>query len=51
MGDRLAGHDTRVLVEQLGAVDMQRLGKRIRQLDTDEMWTVDEALSTVLCFY
>ncbi len=37
-----------MLVEQLGAVDEQRLGKRIRQLDPDEMWAVDEALMTVL---
>lgn len=45
---RIASSDTRVLVEQLGAVDVQRLGKRIRQLDADEMWAVDEALTTVL---
>ena len=48
---RVAGDDTRVLVEQLGAVDVQRLGKRIRQLDTDEMWAVNEALTTVLGLY
>ena len=47
----IAGHDARVLVEQLGAVDVQRLGKRIRQLDADEMWAVDEALTTVLGLY
>lgn len=47
----IAGHDTRVLVEQLGAVDVRRLGKRIRQLDADEMWAVDEALTTVLGLY
>jgi mRNA interferase MazF len=45
---RVAGDDTRVLVEQLGAVDAQRLGKRIRQLDANELWAVDEALATVL---
>jgi mRNA interferase MazF len=48
---RVAGDDTRVLVEQLGAVDVQRLGKRIRQLDTDEMWAVNDALTTVLGLY
>jgi mRNA-degrading endonuclease toxin of MazEF toxin-antitoxin module len=37
-----------VLVEQLGAVDAQRLGRRVGQLDADEMWAVDEALVTVL---
>jgi mRNA interferase MazF len=44
----VAGEDTRVLVEQLGAVDVQRLGKRVRQLDAHEMWSIDEALTTVL---
>jgi mRNA interferase MazF len=39
---------TRVLVEQIGAVDVQRLGRRAGQLSPDEMWSVDEALSTVL---
>jgi mRNA interferase MazF len=47
----VAGDETRVLVEQLGAVDAQRLGKRIRQLDAHEMWAVDEALTTVLGLY
>ena len=44
----VAGDDTRVLVEQLGAVDVQRLGKRVGLLDADEMWAVDEALVIVL---
>ena len=48
---RVAGDDTRVLVEQLGAVDAQRLGKRICQLDAQEMWAIDEALTTVLGLY
>lgn len=39
---------TRVLVEQIGAVDVQRLGRRTARLSPDEMWSVDEALSTVL---
>lgn len=39
---------TRVLVEQVGAVDAQRLGRRVGQLAADEMWAVDEALVTVL---
>jgi len=37
-----------VLVEQLGAVDVQRLGKRVGRLDTEDMWAIDEALMTVL---
>lgn len=42
------GDITRVLVEQVGAVDAQRLGKRIGHLTAAEMWTVDDALATVL---
>jgi mRNA interferase MazF len=44
----IAGDTTRVLVEQVGAVDAQRLGRRVGQLAADEMWAVDEALVTVL---
>jgi len=44
----VAGNVTRVLVEQLGAVDVQRLGRRVGRLTTDEMWAVDEALVVVL---
>jgi len=44
----IAGGTTRILVEQLGAVDAQRLGRSIGQLAADEMWAVDEALVTVL---
>ena len=47
-GVSIAGDTTRVLVEQLGAVDAQRLGRRVAQLTADEMWAVDEALVTVL---
>ena len=44
----VAGEATRVLVEQLGAVDAQRLGRRAGRLTNDEMWAVDDALLTVL---
>ncbi len=44
----VAGEVTRVLVEQLGAVDAQRLGRCVGRLTTEEVWGVDEALSTVL---
>jgi mRNA-degrading endonuclease toxin of MazEF toxin-antitoxin module len=37
-----------VLVEQLGAVDAQRLGARVAHLTAEEMWAVDDALATVL---
>jgi len=43
-----AGAATRVLVEQLGAVDVQRLGKRVGRLAVEESWAVDDALATVL---
>jgi mRNA interferase MazF len=43
----ITGASTRVLVEQLGAVDVQRLGKRVGQLTAQEMWSVDDALITV----
>ena len=44
----VAGDRTRVLVEQLGAVDAQRLGRRVGRLTVEEMWAVDEALVVVL---
>ena len=44
----VAGELTRVLVEQLGAVDVQRLGRRIGRLTAEEMWAVDDALAVVL---
>ncbi len=44
----IAGETTRVLVEQLGAVDAQRLGRRVGRLVAAEMWGVDDALTTVL---
>ena len=42
------GETTRVLVEQLGAVDAQRLGDLAGHLSREELWGIDEALSTVL---
>ena len=44
----VAGTSTRVLVEQLGAVDVQCLGRREGLLAAEEMWAVDEALLAVL---
>ncbi|HSM66618.1 MAG TPA: type II toxin-antitoxin system PemK/MazF family toxin, partial [Ilumatobacteraceae bacterium] len=44
----IAGDATRVLVEHVGAVDGQRLGRRVGHLAANEMWAVDEALVTVL---
>lgn len=44
----VAGATTRVLVEQLGAVDTDRLGELVGHLTPEEAWGVDEALKTVL---
>ena len=44
----VAGGSARVLVEQLGAVDVQRLGRRVGRLTAEEMWSVDDALAVIL---
>jgi mRNA interferase MazF len=44
----VAGEDTKVLVEQLGAVDVRSLGDLVGRLTPDEAWGVDEALKLVL---
>lgn len=42
------GEMTRVLVEQVGAVDVNRLGTPAGGATTEEMWGIDESLMTVL---
>jgi mRNA interferase MazF len=42
------GRTTRVLVEQVGAVDVTRLGQLSGHLAPEEMWGIDEALLIVL---
>ena len=44
----IGGEKTRVLVEQLGAVDTRRLGDVIGHVTPEEQWGIDEALATVL---
>jgi len=44
----IVGNTTRVLVEQIGAVDARRLGERAGHLTHEEMWGIDEALAAVL---
>ena len=39
---------TKVLVEQLGAVDATRLGDLVGHVSPEEMWGIDESLLTVL---
>ena len=42
------GTSTRVLVEQIGAVDVHRLGDLAGHLTPEEQWGIDAALLTVL---
>ena len=44
----IAGEATRVLVEQLRAVDVNRLSEQVGHLAVDEQRAVDEALEVVL---
>lgn len=43
----VGGDTTRVLVEQVGAVDVQRLGVLSGRLTREELWGIDDALMTV----
>ena len=42
------GAATRVLVEQVGAVDANRLGNLAGRVSPEELWGIDTALLTVL---
>ncbi len=42
------GSRTRVLVEQVGAVDVNRLGDLMGHVTPEELWGIDSALLTVL---
>lgn len=44
----VAGETIVVLVEQLGAVDVGRLGDLVGHLGPEELWGIDDALATVL---
>ncbi len=44
----VGGEPTRVLVEQVGAVDGRRLGDLVDRLTPEEQWGIDAALMTVL---
>lgn len=44
----IAGETSRILVEQLGAVDAQRLGELAGHLTHEEIWGIDEALVAIL---
>ncbi len=42
------GQPTRVLVEQVGAIDVNRLGDPVGRVTIDQQWQIDAALLTVL---
>jgi mRNA interferase MazF len=42
------GIGTRVLVEQVGALDTTRLGNLIGRVTAEEQWGIDRSLATVL---
>ena len=42
------GERTRVLVEQVGAVDASRLSDPVGHASAEEMWGIDDGLMTVL---
>jgi mRNA interferase MazF len=44
----VGGTSTRVMTDQLGAVDAERLGGSAGRLDASELHAVDQALATVL---
>ncbi len=44
----IEGETTKVLVEQVGAVDVNRLGDHVGLVSPEEMWGIDESLVTVL---
>lgn len=43
----IEGQASRVLVEQVGAVDVNRLGDHVGSASPEEMWGIDESLMTV----
>lgn len=43
----ILGDPTRVLVEQVGAVDAGRLGDLVGRVSPEEQWGIDEGLATV----
>lgn len=47
-GVEIGDEPTRVLVEQVGAVDTTRLGKLVGHVSPAEQWEIDDALRLVL---
>ena len=44
----LRGEQTRVLIDQLTAIDVGRLGRKTGHLPAEELWAVEDALRLVL---
>ncbi len=44
----LLGENTRILVEQVGAVDAGRIGDLVGRVTPQQQWGIDEALLTIL---
>jgi len=44
----LLGENTRILVEQVGAIDAGRLGELVGRVAPEQQWGIDEALMTIL---
>jgi mRNA interferase MazF len=44
----IEGETTKILVEQVGAVDVNRLGDHVGHASPEEIWGIDESLATVL---
>jgi mRNA interferase MazF len=44
----LLGENTRILVEQVGAVAAGRLGELVGRVTPEQQWGIDEALMTIL---
>ena len=44
----IEGRKTRVLVEQVGAVDVSRVGTRVGRVTPEQQWHIDAALLVVL---
>ena len=44
----LLGENTRILVEQVGAIDAGCLGELVGRVTPEQQWGIDEALMTIL---
>lgn len=44
----IESESTKVLVEQLVAIDVRRASERVGQVSVEEMWAIDDALSLVV---